>query len=187
MIFSSIIVLSWLAFLLFWIVSAFGVKKNVGALHRPTSEVWIRLAVLMVVVLLVVIGGRGWLSARWIPSSPLIDGLGALFCALGIGLAIWARVHLGRNWSSFPTVKEGHELVTSGPYAVVRHPIYSGLLLAMIGTMLTLGTIWLCIFLSAGVIFVLRVKREETLMLKQFPESYPAYQKRTKALIPFIY
>ncbi|HEX6808031.1 MAG TPA: isoprenylcysteine carboxylmethyltransferase family protein, partial [Gemmatimonadaceae bacterium] len=86
-----------------------------------------------------------------------------------------------------PAMKEGHELVTSGPYAFVRHPIYSGIILAALGTALT-GTVFgAIVFVAATAVLISRVGREEQIMLELFPGVYPSYQSRTKRLIPFLW
>ncbi len=85
------------------------------------------------------------------------------------------------------SVKENPELVTSGPYAYIRHPIYTGVLVAMIGTALVTSMLWLLIFVVTGGYFIYSALEEEKLMLKTFPDSYPAYKARSKMLIPFIF
>ena len=97
-----------------------------------------------------------------------------------------ARVHIGRNWGSPMTQKDEPELVTSGPYQVVRHPIYSGLLAAGIGTAVALSWIWLIAVALAGVYFVYSATVEERHLSEQFPDTYPAYKSKTKMLLPFI-
>ena len=107
--------------------------------------------------------------------------------ALGIGLAIWARVFIGRNWSPRPAMKENHELVTTGPYAYVRHPIYTGILLAALGTALT-GTVFaIGVVVLTSIVFRSRIGKEEKIMLELFPNEYPVYQARTKRLVPFVW
>src|ERR1017187_7501034 len=102
--------------------------------------------------------------------------------ATGLAFAIWARHTLGRNWSGNPTVKEGHELVETGPYRLVRHPIYTGFLLAIAGTGIGSGQVMqLFIFGTAFVLLWAKLRIEESLMLRQFPQTYPGYMKRTKA------
>ena len=108
--------------------------------------------------------------------------------ATGLAFAIWARHTLGRNWSGNPTVKEGHELVETGPYRLVRHPIYTGFLLAIAGTGIGRGQVrQLFIFGTAFVLLWAKLRIEESLMLRQFPQTYPGYMKRTKALVPFLF
>ena len=103
----------------------------------------------------------------------------------GCAFAIWARIILGSNWSGRATVKAGHELIVRGPYAVARHPIYTGLLLASIGTALAMAE-WRCILGLAliVIVFAAKISQEEKLMLQTFPEAYPRYRQRVKALFP---
>jgi len=102
-------------------------------------------------------------------------------------MAAWARRYLGTNWSSTVTIKEGHELVTAGPYAIVRHPIYTGLILAFVGTALAIGE-WRAVLAAVlGVIaFWRKLSLEERWMREQFGERYQAYSRRVPALIPFV-
>jgi protein-S-isoprenylcysteine O-methyltransferase Ste14 len=121
-------------------------------------------------------------------TPPLALGwISAALTAIGIGFAIWARANLGRNWSSRPAVKEHHELVTTGPYAYVRHPIYSGILLAALGTALISSIFGVGMFIFVSIAFALRMHKEERIMLELFPEQYPEYQRHTKHLVPFIW
>jgi len=105
---------------------------------------------------------------------------------LGIAFAIWARVHLGKNWGMPMSLREGHALVTSGPYRLVRHPIYTGAIAAMLGSALV-SPIWSVIFVLFTAYFVYSATREEKMMVQQFGETYRAYQARSKMLIPFIF
>jgi protein-S-isoprenylcysteine O-methyltransferase Ste14 len=130
----------------------------------------------------------GWPTTQLIPRSDALSILGLVLCALGIGFAIWARRTLGTNWSAIPTIKEGHELVMRGPYRLARHPIYTGILLALLGNNLAYGAVYnaiLFVFCAAGIIWKLKI--EERLMMQQFPEVYPEYKKQVKALVPFVF
>ena len=190
MIASEFIIGLWALFWVVWLVSAFGVKRDI----KSSRPVWVglmaRIVVLTAAVYLIEtrFNNRAWTFARqhWgTPDSP-IAFVGAAVCALGIGFAFWARFHLGRNWSPAPAIKVEHELVTSGPYRFVRHPIYTGILVALVGSALAGGVHWLVPLLVCIVVFVARVKNEEGIMLKLFPNQYPDYRKRTKALIPYV-
>ena len=186
-----IIIICWMVMILFWILSSFSVK------HDVKSSPWRRFAWLRIVVVLVVLSvlwaksSLGMLTRRWgiiqavSPNTPLVF-IGALLCLLGVSYAIWARVHLGRNWSPIPNVKEGHELITGGPYRLVRHPIYTGIIAATFGTGLAIH-VWFLVFLIMTANFIWRVRTEERLMTKQFPDQYPEYKKKTWALIPFVW
>jgi protein-S-isoprenylcysteine O-methyltransferase Ste14 len=196
-IFSYIIVASWAVFLFYWLISSFSVKRNIGGgwWGAWRSGWWVRITIVVVVIILVhflspgSFGGYhiGPFSQDWTPTgNSLLAGIGSALCVLGIALAIWARAHLGRNWSSHPTLKEDHELVTSGPYALIRHPIYTGLIFAALGTGL-IEWPWVIVLLGMSIMFIWRVGREEKLMTQQFPDQYPEYKKRTWALFPYIW
>ena len=120
-------------------------------------------------------------------SDPWRAGLGLSLFALGLGFAIWARVHIGRNWGTPMSQKDEPELVTSGPYRWVRHPIYSGFLLAGVGTAVALSWMWLVAVALAGVYFVYSATVEESYLTKEFPDAYPTYKHSTKMLVPLIF
>jgi protein-S-isoprenylcysteine O-methyltransferase Ste14 len=110
---------------------------------------------------------------------------GIFLIAIGLGIAVWARRHLGQYWSGRITLKVDHRLIQSGPYGWVRHPIYSGLLLALLGTMITIGTLQAC--LGVAIIFLAVVRKmalEEQWMATQFGNEYEVYRRRVNALIP---
>jgi protein-S-isoprenylcysteine O-methyltransferase Ste14 len=183
-----LILACWLTLVAYWLIAAVGVKKNVRG-HSWWRGVAIRIALGIALWLILRLPGfRPFLAfRRAVPADPAIAGAGVALCASGIALSIWARWHLGRNWGMPMSLKEGHELVTAGPYRIVRHPIYTGILLAMIGSMVTGNLLWLVLFVLFGGYFVYSATVEEQLMLRQFPDRYPAYQKRTKMLIPFVF
>jgi len=113
--------------------------------------------------------------------------LGVLVCVFGLFVTIWARRMLVGNWSSDVTFKQGHELVRSGPYRFVRHPIYTGLLVMGLGSAIVIGR--LHCFLAIAVVGIgcwIKLKQEERLLLRHFPDAYPAYQNQVKALVPFV-
>lgn len=127
------------------------------------------------------------LGNRLYPWAPWEVWLGAGVTALGLFFSVWARVHLGRNWSGNVTIKQGHELIESGPYAIVRHPIYSGMLVAFIGSgiargewraALAVAVAWAALWLKLGV--------EERWMAERFGEKYTAYCRRVPALMPYL-
>ncbi|HJU18209.1 MAG TPA: isoprenylcysteine carboxylmethyltransferase family protein [Stellaceae bacterium] len=124
------------------------------------------------------------LLARFVAPGAASPLSGAVLVAIGLGFAAWARRHIGRNWSGYVSLKEGHTLIRSGPYRLVRHPIYAGLLLALIGTALAIGE-WrgLLAVLFAVLAFLRRIGVEEQRMRETFPE-YEDYRRRTPALIP---
>jgi protein-S-isoprenylcysteine O-methyltransferase Ste14 len=129
-----------------------------------------------------------WLRFRIIPPSFLTDALGVALTGVGIAFAIWARFYIGNNWSSAPSIKVGHELVRTGPYAWVRHPIYSGLLIATAGTALVRGELrGIVVLLVLWLAFSLKSRIEERLMMKTFGSVYDEYSRSTGALIPRLH
>jgi protein-S-isoprenylcysteine O-methyltransferase Ste14 len=195
--YDTIILVSWAAFLLVWGVSAFFVKQDVrgGGYAAAWQRYWmLRLVAAAIVIFAAVRLGRragssgGVLFSRGIFTPSLaLDWTSAALTAIGIGFAIWARVYIGRNWSPRPAVKEHHELVTTGPYAYVRHPIYTGILLAAFGSALIGTIIGIGMFIFISIVFALRIDKEEKIMLELFPEQYSEYQKHTKRLVPFVW
>lgn len=195
--YDTIILAGWAAFLLVWGVSALFVKQDVrgGSYTAPWQRYWIlRLAAAAIIIFVAVrLGRRAGSSGAVLFSHPIftpslaLGWIGAALTAIGIGFAIWARVNLGRNWSPRPAAKEHHELVTTGPYAYVRHPIYTGIMLAALGTALTSSIFGIGMLIFISIAFALRINKEEKIMLDLFPEQYPEYQKHTKRLVPFVW
>ncbi len=180
----------WLLFCAVWLIAAFGAKRNI--ISRPW---WFRLParIAVLAILLLLFGsraGRVFLipgaAVAVLLGSRAVAGAGLAISAAGIGFAVWARFAIGANWGMPMTLKQDHELVVTGPYAYVRHPIYFGILLAMAGSVLVLSLWWILILLLNGAQFVFAARREEKLMLGRFPEQYPAYMRRTPMLIPFV-
>lgn len=171
----------WAVFWLYWLVAAFSMKRG----RVPWSrELRIRVVIGAVVILLIRLGAfRG----HGVNKDPWRGGVGLVFFALGLAFAIWARVHIGRNWGTPMTRKEEPELVTSGPYRLVRHPIYSGILVAGIGTAVALSWFWLAAVGLAGSYFIYSATVEERYLTEQFPDDYPVYKRSSKMLLPFVF
>jgi protein-S-isoprenylcysteine O-methyltransferase Ste14 len=120
-----------------------------------------------------------------LPGSPVFDVVGVTLTAVGVGFAIWARFYLGQNWSGAVTIKVDHQLIRSGPYAWVRHPIYTGFLLAIIGTAVTRRELrGLIAIVLLGLAFWIKIQMEEVFMRKTFGPEYEEYSAATGALIP---
>jgi protein-S-isoprenylcysteine O-methyltransferase Ste14 len=172
----------WAAFWLLWLLASFTVKR--GRRQWPRGGP-IRVAFIVLVFLvfrLGVVRGQSGVS-----TEPWREAVGLVLFALGLGFAIWARVHIGRNWGHPMSQKQEPELVTSGPYRLVRHPIYSGIIAAGLGTALALSWFWLVPIALAGCYFVYSATAEERYLTGQFPDSYPAYKHSTKMLVPFVF
>lgn len=181
-IFGLTIAACWLGFSVYWLLAARSAKPN--AHHNVYAQWAVRAAVAAAVIVRLKFGGPiHFFVAR---ADPILGAVGVALCVLGIALAIWARVHLGRNWGMPMSRKETPELVTTGPYCYVRHPIYAGMLLAVFGSVLATRLLWLVIIVL-GAYFIYSAMQEQKIMLKEFPDAYPAYRKRTKMLIPFVF
>ena len=171
----------WGAFWLYWLVAAFSMKRG----RVPWSrELGIRAVIVVLVILFV---HSRLFRYHAVDTDPWRAALGLFLFALGLSFAIWARVHIGRNWGTPMTRKDDPELVTSGPYHLVRHPIYTGILVAGAGTAVALSWLWLAAVILAGVYFVYSATVEERYMTEQFPDEYPAYKGATKMLLPFVF
>jgi protein-S-isoprenylcysteine O-methyltransferase Ste14 len=182
MIFERIISIFWIIFIICWFVAAFFAKRTV---KWSSSGMIIRLAI---AVLLVTLAQSKTFSLSFaFHGSSAVGWIGVILAGIGIGFALWARAHLGRNWGMPMSVKENPDLVMTGPYAFVRNPIYGGMIIAFLGTAVVFGLFWWVIFLSFGGYFVFTSYREEQNLQKLFPTQYPAYRARTKMLIPFIF
>jgi protein-S-isoprenylcysteine O-methyltransferase Ste14 len=178
----------WLVLIAYWAIAAIGAKRNVGA-AMSWKEGGLRLAILLIVLLALGSPRLRHATASVQAAadvSPLMRVGGVALCALGIALAIFARHRLGRNWGMPMSRKQDPELVTTGPYAVLRHPVYAGLLLAMLGAAMGASVFWLLPLLLFGAYFIYSARQEEKLMLAQFPAQYPAYMRRTRMLVPFL-
>lgn len=183
---NSIILGCWITFLAYWIISAMRVKA--------TAE---RQSILSAMAHRIPLGGSYFLMANWhlppplnlsvTPQADWARAMGGLVCILGLLVTLWARWTLAGNWSSDVTFKQGHELIKTGPYRFVRHPIYTGILVMCLGTALDIGKLrcWLALPLMTAA-FWIKLKQEERLMLRHFPDEYPAYQNQVKALVPFV-
>ena len=177
----------WIAWAGYWWVSARNVKETV----QRESELSRALHLVPLAFAAWLMWTRGALPAaldvRFMPLAEWAFVVGALVAAGGLLFAVQARRHLGRNWSAIVTVKKDHELITSGPYALVRHPIYTGLLLGFAGSALALGQ-WRGIVATAIVLASLwrKLRLEERWMRARFGPAYDEYARRVKALVPFV-
>jgi protein-S-isoprenylcysteine O-methyltransferase Ste14 len=178
-------VIPWYVFAAYWVVSWLRVKPT--KLREKSADRL--LTVLVVVVAFNLLFGNlmriGPLRLRFVPEAAWISWTGIALTWLGVAIAVWARYCIGVYWSARVTLKEGHQLIRSGPYAFVRHPIYTGMLIAAIGAALVVGE-WRGI---VAVVLLLaahsrKAMREEALLTKEFGDEYTAYRKQTGFLFP---
>jgi protein-S-isoprenylcysteine O-methyltransferase Ste14 len=180
-----ILILLWGSFFAYWWISAL---RNRTPLKRVPSRFGFLTTMGVPVGVLVLAAS---LVAPWIFASRLIPDFlpfvisGLLLVALGIGFAIWARMRLGRNWSSLPAIHENHTITRTGPYALVRHPIYTGILTGILGTGIATGAtlVFFCL-LAVFVMFLIKIRREEQFLTEEFGEEYERYRHEVKAIHP---
>jgi protein-S-isoprenylcysteine O-methyltransferase Ste14 len=172
----------WLLLVVYLTVSAIGVKRETqGHILQSFGLLFAIIAAFLLPHLPI------FSFVNYAPVGPVLSSIGLILTVAGMAFLVWGRQSLGRNWSQTVAVKQGHELVTSGPYRLVRHPMYAGGLLACIGSAIVAGGPWVFLLLILGALFLWRVRAEDRLMEQQFPDDYPAYERRTKALIPFVW
>jgi protein-S-isoprenylcysteine O-methyltransferase Ste14 len=183
---ATLIAICWLTWVLMWIGTAviFRPDSSDPSL-RPQRRLRQRSFGLLLAALIILAVRTHHLGGSVF--GHVVGWVGVVVCATGIGLATWARVCLGRNWGMPMTVRATPTLVRRGPYRVVRHPIYGGLLLAMLGSAMAEGHGWLVAVFGTGAYFVVSLRVEETDMAALFPDEYPEYVRHTKRLIPFVY
>ena len=177
----------WLAWAAYWWLSARDVKPTQS--HESALSRLSYIAPLLIAVFLIFAPRRSIpaLSVPFLATTPVSFIVAAALTAAGLLFSVWARLHLGRNWSGTVTIKQDHELITTGPYALVRHPIYSGLVLAFVGSAIALGE-WRGVLAVVILLlsFVHKLRVEEEWMRRHFGDAYRAYCARVPALIPFI-
>jgi protein-S-isoprenylcysteine O-methyltransferase Ste14 len=182
-----LITIGWVAFWLYWLVAAIGSKKN--SVPRVQHIVVARLIMFALIVLLIRTSLTKTVSlnhALFVQSNKWLLSIGFILFIAGLLLAIWARLYLGDNWGMPMSLKQDPELVTTGPYRFIRHPIYTGILIAMLGSALASSTYWLVILVIMAIYFIYSAIAEEKIMQRQFPKAYANYKKQTKMLIPFV-
>ncbi len=184
-VFRLLVEFPWIVFVIYWIVGALKTRAT-----REKESFTSRFAVLSIEIVgygLIFSGstGIGFLGTRVLPRTMASVVAGVVLTWTGIGLAIWARYHLAEYWSARVTIKEGHQLIRTGPYARLRHPIYSGLILATFGSALAIDE-WRCVLglclVLAG--YCLKARKEEAMLSRQFGDAFREHQKHAGFLIP---
>ena len=178
----------WIAFLLYWRIRAADTKTT-QRVESSATPILRALAFVIVIVLLSTTRiPLPWLYHQLWPSGIWPFWIGAAVTVAGLLFAVWARHYLGRNWSSSVSIKQGHELITTGPYALVRHPIYTGILTGFLGTAIALSQVRGVIgFVLIFLVLCAKLRMEEQWMRSQFGETYATYAHQTAALVPFLF
>jgi protein-S-isoprenylcysteine O-methyltransferase Ste14 len=175
----------WIAWLVYWVTMAFSTKPTI----ERAGFVGYRVVPLVLIV--------AWFATarllHLLPQSRLWQTTLALgvvtdcIVLAGALFTVWARITLGRNWSAEVTFKRDHELIEAGPYALARHPIYTGLILMALGTAINYGrVIGFFLFLALSGSLWWKARQEELIMSRHFPDAYAEYKMRVRAIIPFV-
>jgi protein-S-isoprenylcysteine O-methyltransferase Ste14 len=181
-------VVPWMALIVVWVVGALRTKRTIQSQSRGSQLLYTVILIAGVCLIFAKQSGIPWLDHQLYPVTVPIALVGLLAVLMGVAFSVWARLMLGGNWSNRVTVKENHTLVRTGPYRIVRHPIYSGILLGMLGSALQRGGIRCFVgVLICGFSFWLKTRAEERFMVQSFGEQYLQYRHRVKALAPFIF
>lgn len=179
------IIALWALWAIYWLGSAVAAKSSVRGSGR--RDLVLRAAAAVSILLLIEVLNAAGLSVDSLNvTGPALEVPGVALLVAGLAFAVWARVHLAANWGMPMTQRAEPELITSGPYTYVRHPIYSGLLLAGLGTAIAVNLIGLPLLAVLLGYFLVAVRIEERQLTAAFPQAYPAYRARSKALIPFV-
>jgi len=181
-----VIVLSigWVIFWIGWLLAAVTTKASRGSLARFAA---VRIGVMILVIFFFLFRLNRDAGVHPAFSGPVLAGVGLGVWAAGLAIAVWARLYIGRNWGMPMTRRVEPELVTTGPYRLVRHPIYAGILLALVGTALAISPLGLIAVAVLAAFFTFSATREERFLAEEFPSAYPPYKARTKMLIPFVF
>jgi protein-S-isoprenylcysteine O-methyltransferase Ste14 len=178
----------WVVLMLVWAVGML-MTRQTARRQTITSRFW-QVGIVVLGAWLIYGQGTGfpWMDAAAFPVTAAVAMAGFATTLVGVAFAIWARATLGANWSGVITVKEGHTLVQRGPYRIVRHPIYTGLLTAFAGTVLTIGSVRSIVALPLIAFgFWLKTLMEERFMVEEFGDEYLRYRRKVRALVPFLF
>jgi len=175
----------WCVFLGYWFISALRLKRTKR--EEPPAGRLLHIALLVVAFNLLFARSFefGFLRMQFVPNQPVFQYAGIALTFLGVAFSIWARYSIGENWSGRVTLKIDHQLIRSGPYAYVRHPIYTGLIVACTGAALFIGQVRCIAGLMIAIIeFCRKARKEEGFMVAEFGETYEQYRKRSGFLVP---
>ena len=175
----------WILLMLVWVVLMLGMKR---AKKRERWDERLRYLLLLLVGAWLIFGTRselGALNYRVLPNELVVWGIGLALTAIGVGIAIWARLSLGANWSGTVTLKNEHELVRKGLYRWIRHPIYTGIALGMFGSAII--RVYLIGLIGAGLIllgFYIKARKEESFLREEFGAGFEEHAQQTGMFLP---
>ncbi len=175
----------WCLFAVFWVIRRSNVKKDI---HDATAEQKVMSVIGSVFYFILLYWPLFFAPAKHTIQTYASGFAGLIICVMGISLSIWATLVQGRDWSNGVAIKESYDLIIKGPYNVVRHPIYTGFILALLGSAIAVGH--LSGFIALGIVLlglVPRIGRAEKMLSSRFPDDFESYTTRSKKLIPFIW
>jgi len=178
---------AWLSWAAYWILTSFRASKP-KRVQNPIDRLFHRTELIIATALFTFPGlDYGWLGRRIVPRTNGMFLCASFLLLAGLGFAVWARVHLGKHWSGHVTLKAGHRLIRSGPYAIVRHPIYTGILVAMLGNVFAIDEYRAVLALIIAIeTFVRKLRIEERWLTEEFGSEYERYRREVKALVPGV-
>jgi protein-S-isoprenylcysteine O-methyltransferase Ste14 len=180
--------LLWLGIFVLWAITGITSKQTVQSRSEGPSRIAVWIVWLAWWLLFTHGFGIDILSVQFVPKTVSTSYAGAAITIAGLALSVWARIQIGRNWSGLIQVKEGHQLMHTGVYAIVRHPIYSGFMLATLGTAIAFGEIsGLLAFVMILGAWGYKSRLEESVMVERFGAEYETYRRKVKSLIPFVW
>jgi protein-S-isoprenylcysteine O-methyltransferase Ste14 len=185
MIWRNLIAVPWIVFCVYWLVGALKTRRTVSRESFASRYGVLVLEILGFALLFSDDLEIGFLARHILPCTFALTVTGVAFTWIGIALALWARWHLGQYWSARVTLKEGHQLIRTGPYAYFRHPIYSGLILAALGGALAIDR-WRCVVGVALIVagYCLKARKEESMLAAQFGDAFADHCRHTGFLLP---
>jgi len=185
---TEIIGFMWLAIFIIWAISALIVKDTVGSKSGPRARLLLWGVLLGWFILFSPGLRQGILGGSFVLEGPVAAYAGLALTSIGLGFALWARFTIGRNWGALITVQRGHRIVRSGPYAIVRHPIYSGFIVATLGTAIAHGDMaGLVATALVAICWASKARLEESFMIEKFGAEYEDYRRHVKGLIPGVW
>jgi protein-S-isoprenylcysteine O-methyltransferase Ste14 len=176
---------AWLTLGLYWLVASFSAKAARKRQPMPGRLLYVLYMFIAFSFLYGADRQLGFLDRRFLPDRLWIAQVGAAITVVGVAFAIWARWHIGKNWSAVVSIKKDHELIRTGPYSRIRHPIYTGILLAALGTAITVNEYrGLAALAMVATGFYFKAKREESFLNQEFGASFEEHKRHTGFFLP---
>ena len=186
--FQQYAVFLWAVVAIIWILTAFGNKTTIKRDYSAGRFIYLLILAIAVGIIYFHVLPLSFLDKEIIPNEIVRGWTGLLITFFSLSFTVWARINLGKNWSGHVTLKEGHELITTGAYSLTRNPIYTGILFAFLGDAIRLG-VWRGFIgvLLLLIALLIKIRREELLLSAHFGDEYANYRKRVKAIIPLLW